>query len=250
MKSFIKLINLGILIVILAGCSDGGESLGPTSSDTGIGGSLARFAVSKNYLYAVDYNYLKLFNLNNPEQPNYEKKVYLNFDIETIFPRDSNTLFIGSETGMYIYDISIASNPVKLSIFSHVWACDPVVADDEYAYITLHSEDSWCGRTTNELQIVDITDLTYPKFKKSYQMTSPRGLGIDSQENLLFVCDEGLKVYDANDIYNLILKHHFDINAIDVIPYKGNLMVIGDDGLYQYSYANDTIVFLSKIGIE
>lgn len=82
---------------------------------------------------------------------------------------------------------------------------------------------------------------------KSYQMVNPLGLGIDS--TMLFVCDDGLKVYSISNGYELQLEHYFNINAYDVIPLDGLLMITGSDGFYQYSYANDTILFLSKIRV-
>ncbi len=222
------------------------ESSGGGSGSSGQGGSLARFTIRGNYLYTVDMQYLKVFDISNDQSPEYRKKINAGFDIETIFSRDE-TLFLGSQSGMYIYDISAPANPVKISHYEHIVSCDPVVADDRYAYVTLHSEDNMCGRTTNELQIVDISDLKDPYKIKSYDMYSPRGLGIDG--NILFVCDDGLKVYDASNVRKLKLKHHFDIVAHDVIPADGNLFVIGSDGFYQYEYDNDTISLLSQIEV-
>ena len=245
MKSIYIIIFISILFLIYA-CSKS-ESISPTSSDGGgKGGSMARFAVVNNYLYTVDEWDLKLFNINNIEQPAFEKNVSVGFGIETIFPY-KNKLFLGSNMGMYIYDISFAANPQLLSNYRHIYSCDPVVVDDNYAYVTLHSTDSWCGRFTNELQIIDISDPTNPWQVKSYDMINPLGLGVDS--TTLFLCDEGLKIYNISNVYNIELKHYFNINAYDVIPIDGLLMVVGSDGLYQYRYENDTIQFLSKIGI-
>jgi len=250
MRRLIKLISAVTITALLGfySCSESSDGISPSSSDggSGKGGSMARFTIVGDYLYTVDEWNLKLFNISNLERPVFEKDISAGFGIETIFPYKGK-LFLGSESGMYIYDISDAEHPVKLARYEHIYACDPVVVDDYYAYVTLHSEGSWCGRNTNELQIVDITNPSNPWFVKSYDMINPLGLGIDS--TTLFLCDEGLKVYDISDVYNLDLKHYFNITAYDVIPVDGLLMVVGSDGLYQYRYANDTIQFLSKIGI-
>jgi hypothetical protein len=242
---------LVILILLLNGCDKSGSgdesSANPPGNETGKGGSLARFTISRDYLYAVSNEDLKCFNLSNPLLPSYEGSIDLGFGIETIFPRDS-VIFIGTTSGMYIYDITVPSYPQKISFYEHIRSCDPVVANEKYAYVTLRSESSRCGRVTNELQIVDIQDLASPAFLKSYPMTSPKGLGLDS--NTLFVCDDGLKVYNVTTVQNLILKKHFSIKANDVIPYNDLLIVIGDDGLYQYRYRNDTINLLSRISIN
>ena len=82
-------------------------------------------------------------------------------------------------------------------------------------------------------------------------MQEPYGLGIDSKT--LFVCDgiAGLKVYNADDPKNLVKIAWFsDVNAFDVIPYNGVLMMIGTGGLYQYDYTGPAnISLLSQIPI-
>jgi hypothetical protein len=86
---------------------------------------------------------------------------------------------------------------------------------------------------------VDISDPAQPRLKVSYGMESPYGLGIDG--NVLFVCDEGLKVFDAADPLKIAaeqLAHFTGISGFDVIPYNNILLVIGDDGLHQYDYSD------------
>src|SRR5690349_2298302 len=63
-------------------------------ASTGKGGSLTRFTIAGDYLYAVDNHFLYAYSLINPVKP---EKVYtspLNFDIETIYPYKNN-LFLG-----------------------------------------------------------------------------------------------------------------------------------------------------------
>lgn len=175
--------------------------------------------------------------------------VYAGFDIETIFNR-GNHLFLGSMRGMYIYDIASPATPQFVSEFQHGTACDPVVVDDNYAYITLRAGNT-CGALDSSLQIVDITDLNNPELKKSYSMDGPYGLGI--KDNLLFICDgsSGLKVYNKNDIENLELINHFkDINTYDVIPLDSHLLMIGEDILYQYNYVDQGINLLSQFSLN
>ena len=71
-------------------------------------------------------------------------------------------------------------------------------------------------------------------------MQEPYGLGIDG--NKLFVCDNGLKVFDATDPLQVGNKRLFtttEFIGYDLIPYNNLLLVIGSDGLYQYSYSSD-----------
>ena len=151
---------------------------------------------------------------------------------------------------MYIYDISSPATPKFVSEFQHGTACDPVVVDDQYAYITLRA-GNFCGALDSSLQIVDITDLYNPELKKSYSMDNPYGLGI--KDNFLFICDgtSGLKVYNKIDVENLELLDHFkDINTYDVIPLDERLLMIGDNELFQYDYSDNGLELISKFSLN
>ena len=82
-------------------------------------------------------------------------------------------------------------------------------------------------------------------------MNNPYGLGIDG--NTLFLCEGefGLKVFDIEDINSISdneLAHFPDIHAFDVIPYQKVLLMIGEDGFYQYDYSDvQDIKLLSHI---
>ena len=147
---------------------------------------------------------------------------------------------------MYIYDISNAGNPKQLSYFEHVMACDPVVADDNFAYVTLNSNNQRCWRWTNELQIIDISDMSNPTLIKNYQMEGPQGLGIKNDS--LWICDNGIKLYDVSDKENItLLYHNSTIPAHDIIINQNLLLTIGEDGFHQLELKNNEINELSKI---
>lgn len=154
---------------------------------------------------------------------------------------------------MHILDITTPETPVKLSTYEHLRSCDPVVVDENYAYVTLRS-GNLCPGNTNVLEVIDIKDLNLPKLIASYQMTNPHGLGIDN--TTLFICDggDGLKAFDAADIQAIdknLLAHYKDVNATDVIPYDNTLIMIGEDGLFQYDYSDPKdIKLLSTIAIQ
>lgn len=224
-------------------------ALAEVNASTGQGGSLARFKIVDDFLYAVDSHSINVFNIDNLEKPKKLGSVFAGFDIETIFNRGAH-LFLGSMRGMYIYDITSPSSPTFISEFQHGTACDPVVVDDTYAYITLRA-GNFCGALDSSLQIVDITDLTNPKLIKSYAMDNPYGLGI--KDDLLFICDgsSGLKVYDKTNVEDLQLINHFEsINTYDVIPLENRLLMIGEDVLYQYNYADEGILLLSQFSLN
>ncbi|MDY7395345.1 hypothetical protein UMM65_08835 [Aureibaculum sp. 2210JD6-5] len=220
-----------------------------SSGTTGQGGSLARFKIVNDYLYAVDSHNINIFNIDNLEKPQQLQSVFAGFDIETIFNKEDH-LFLGSMRGMYVYNIKDPASPQLISEFEHGTACDPVVVDDNYAYITLRAGNG-CGALDSSLQIVDITDIANPELKKSYEMDNPYGLGIIS--DLLFICDgtSGLKVYDKTDINNLKMVNHYkNIQTYDVIPLEEHLLMIGDKILYQYKYQDEGIALLSKFSLD
>lgn len=213
---------------------------------TGQGGSLARFKIVDDYLYAVDSHNINVFEISDLANPQNLEDVYAGFDIETIFNRGDH-LFLGSMRGMYIYNISNRATPTFVSEFEHGTACDPVVVDDSYAYVTLRG-GNFCGATESGLYIVDITNIEVPELKVIYPMDEPYGLGIRGDK--LFVCDgaSGLKVYDKSQVPDLPQLNHFeDIVTFDVIPLQEQLLMVGDGTLYQYEYLDDEIRLISQL---
>lgn len=226
-----------------------GHSSGATSF--GVGGSMARFTCTDNALYAINSYSIMIINTETPNNLSIYKSVYSGWDIETLFPSGDN-LFVGTRNGMLIYDISDEFDPLLISQYWHITSCDPVVIEGDYAYVTLRA-GNFCGETSDRLDVIDISNLSSPLLVKSYAMTEPYGLGIDN--NTLFICDgdAGLKIYDATDpltITNNLIEQFSDIQAYDVIPLNGVLMLIGDDGFYQYSYSDlHDIQLLSSITV-
>lgn len=221
----------------------------PTGTTTGTAGSLARFAIRQDHLYALDAAYLKIINVTNPQSLTIGTDVMIAWDIETIFPLNDK-LFIGSQSGMHIFDLATPAQPVKLSTYSHIRSCDPVVVEGDFAYVTLRSGTT-CAGFTNQLEVINISNLFNPTLVKMYPMTNPHGLGIEN--NVLFICDgsDGLKVFDATDNTNLkSIAHYKDLKATDIIPLGNIAMVIGEAGLTQYDYSDPkNIKLLSTLEI-
>ncbi len=232
------------------GVSSGGGGAGSTpTSSNGVGGSMARFATYQDYLYVVSESELMVFNTVESGAPAYERTLNIGWGIETIFPYGEN-LFIGSRNGMFIFDNTNPSNPTQVGEFMHITSCDPVVIEDNRAYVTLRNGTE-CFGYTNQLDIVDVTNLTSPFLIKSHAMFNPHGLGVDTK--VVFICDgsAGLKIYDANDANNLVkVAEYPNINTYDVIPLKDRnvLLMVGEDGLFQYDYSDQlNVALLSSI---
>ena len=200
---------------------------------------MARFTLMDGHLYAVDDNSLRLFDVHQANKPQFVKDIALGWGIETIFPYKQK-LFIGSMTGMHIYDASTPSAPEPMAVYEHIMACDPVVVNDDYAFVTLRS-GTMCRLGQNALHVLDIKDLYHPKLLKSYEMENPHGLGLKG--NSLYICegDFGLKSFDVADVLRIdenLLEHLKDKGAVDVIPAPKSLIVTGPEGVCQYDYSN------------
>lgn len=237
---------LAVLFVISA-CSYSEKN--DTGNDiSGQGGSLARFTVVGDYLYTVDPTKLHSLSINDAEHPKEVASKILDMYTETIFPYE-NSLLLGTESGMIVLDLTNPANPSQVSNFQHIRSCDPVVAENGYAYITLNASSQRCSRGLNELQIVDISNLYSPQLVKTLSISAP--LGLDIHNDTLFICDNGLRIYNVEDKQNPELINYFqDITARDVIYNEGRLIAIGNDGLHQYQQSGGNYHKISTISIQ
>lgn len=210
---------------------------------TGMGGSMAQFTIIDNYLYTVDYKSLKVFHIVDPLNPELLETINLGVGIETIYP-ENNHLFIGTQNGVLIYDVTNPRAPEEVSEIDHVTSCDPVIANDRYAIATLRGGTP-CNGNLNMLDIIDIEDLSNPVLSVSYPLINPYGLGFSaSNENLIYVCD-GYSGFKAFDISNIAMIEEVmimeELEAIDVISASGNLLVVlTRQGIYQFDSSNPT----------
>ncbi len=224
------------------GFADAGGSRNVSGSATGIGGSYAKFMIVDESLYVISRNdQVTFFDLTDPVEITDAGTFNPGWNLETMFYYENN-LFIASDNGMFIYDIEDRTNPEYVSDFRHADACDPVVVDGDYAYVTLR-DGARCPGWQNQLDVVDISNIRDPWLVQSFQMENPHGLAIDGQENVLFLCDgaHGLKVFDATDetqVGNNLLQHITGLETYDVITVNDILFMIGNDGLYQYDYSD------------
>jgi len=214
----------------------------------GQGGSLARFRIVGDYLYAVEWSSINVFDISDLDAPEVLDEVYTDWGIETIFSQ-GDLLFLGGNRGMFIYDISEPETPKFVSDFQHGRACDPVVVDGNYAYVTLRGGNA-CGTIESGLYVVDISNIENPELEVIYPMDGPYGLGI--KDNMLFICDgaSGLRVFDKSDAPNITALSHIDVMVTyDVIPMQEQLLMIGDGVLYQYEYLENDIKLISQLSL-
>ncbi len=242
------LFALAVCLFTFACSSD--SDLGLETGDSGVGGSLARFVVVGNFLYVVDNEHIKTINVENPADPTLVDEQTIAEGVESIF-RLGNKLFIGSSTGLFLYTFGADGIPKREGEFLYeqfnfgIYPCDPVVANDSFAYVTLNSaiEVEACRRNVVEqvrvLNIFNVTNIQQPELVAQYDMSNPQGVGLDG--NLLFLCEQefGLKVYDVSNPADIqLIAHLEDFSAHDVIPLDGLLLVVGPDNVYQVDYSD------------
>ena len=241
MKKIFYILTVFLLVILLNNCQKesadiGGGNIG---GNTGKGGSMAKFTMANDHLYLINEKQLLVYDVSNASNPVEVNRLDVDFGIETVFSlRDK--LFIGSINGVYIYDISEPENILYLSHYEHITSCDPVVANDTLAFVTLNSQSACRWQTgDNRLDILDIKNIVNPQLLNSKQLENPKGLGVDG--NYLFVCNgmSGVQIYDISNIYQLEqVSGIAGIDAYDVIPDNNILVLVGKDGLFQYNYEN------------
>ncbi len=227
-------------VLLTSDASFGGErdfsSSSSVNSSVVAGGSMARFTAFEDYLYTIDGAEVKVFDVKQA-LPVLKNEVTMQWGIETLFPMADN-LFVGSTSGLLIYDISNPESPAYRSTFAHATACDPVAVSGNTAYVTLRNGNA-CEGFVNQLDVIDVSNLDNPDLIRSYPMDNPHGLSVVGET--LYLCEGlfGFKTFDVSDpkkIGERLQDHVSGFNAFDVIvlPPGNHVMVVGENGLYQY----------------
>jgi len=252
MKRYTLFLSILLLVVLFSACQKSSSDVAsstPGGETAGQGGSMARFSIANDHLYLINEKDLFIYDISSSSNPVEVNTLEVDFGIETVFTL-KDKLFIGANNGVYIYDVSNPSNLLFLSHYEHITSCDPVVANDEYAFATLNANSSCRWQTgSNQLDVIDIHNIVDPQLIDSYWMEDPKGLALDS--TYLFVCNGigGLEIYDVSNPYFLDrVSGVTGIHAYDVILHNNILILVGEDGLFQYNYENITqLELLSNI---
>jgi hypothetical protein len=249
MKTIIFIL-LFILVIFLTDSCNKESADTAANTQSGAGGSTARFTISGNYLYVVDHTSLKSFDISNQANPIYKSKTEIGINIETIFPYQDK-LFIGSSSSMYIYSLTDPVKPIRTAKADYTirMSCDPVIAKDSVAYATLRATGR-CGGSMSALVVYNIKNITEPSLVNTYSLNTPYGLGL--KDSALYVCEGtgGLRIFNIRNSYNPQLVSGITGKTFfDVIPYGNILIGQVSDGFVLYDIGTNPLqpVFLSKV---
>jgi hypothetical protein len=234
-----KKIIFFLIVIALFAC--GKQSITTEQNTTGKNGSLTRFAIKDNYMYAVDVNYLNVYDISQGNNPILKNKIKVAYGIETISIY-GEYVYLGAVDGVYIIDIKNPKNPIQLEKIEHHVSCDPVVVQNNFAYSTQRSNAIGCGSAWTEsvLAIYDIANPQSPNLLNSITMEQPYGLAIEN--NWLFVCDEGkggVVIFDVSDPANPIEKEVIKLEQPRDIILTYPYMIISSKTSFKiYNYSN------------
>ncbi len=249
------------LILFTFSCTQDSSFLISGNSSGTLSGSYATMLPIDGFLYVINETDIFTYDIADTESPILVDEQNVGFEIESMYHHEG-VLFVGSSEALHIFVIQENGIPLRKSEtvynFDNLeeWgSCDPVVADDTYAYVTLRSstqEGFGCNavfRVVNELRIYNIENLQEPELLTIRQMDFPKGLAITG--DYLFVCEGnlGVKLFDVSDRMDPIeIWSDEGFETFDIILKDGLMMVVGPDAIRQYDYTDiNNIEYLTAI---
>jgi hypothetical protein len=238
-----------ITIIFFAACEK--MQVTPESTATGKSGSIARFAIKGDLMYAIDVNYLRVFDITNSDHPVLVQSTEVDYGLETIFIYD-NYIYLGAVDGVFVLDINNPTSPHQLQKMEHHISCDPVVVQNDYAYSTQRVTSTGCGDhwMQSALAVYDVSEPNSAVLKNEITMNEPFGLAVEG--NWLYVCDGGIAVYDITNPANPVRKGTVMVNDPHDIILNYPYMLIATNTsfeLYNYSDPNN-IHFVSTLALN
>jgi len=210
------------------------------SSDSKIG-SVNRIAYSNGYLYTISNEQLTVFE--DGAELSLVKSDYAGWQMETIYPYNKK-LFVGTRASMEVFSTENPTDPLHETSFSHANACDPVLPDEDVAYVTLRTNGDDCqGAASDALLVINTSNIFNPELMEEIGMESPYGLALIGDKLYVGEGENGLKIFDASDKYNLeLISHDKDVEAYDIIAHPTNvslILVASPEGFGQYEISTD-----------
>jgi len=251
-RHFKPIVQLGLFVVglfFLVACSENGSSDSSVNGgSSGQGGSTARFTIQNDHLIVVEASSIVVYSLQTPNDPLEVYRTYTSDgELETIFPYQENLLFIGSQNGSIILELSESGELIEIASISHARSCDPVVANDTQMFVTIRTGSGcWGSTVSNRLMAYDISDLTNPIRIANIVIDQPIGLGL--QGTSLFVCySDGLIEYDVTESVPEQINDYIGVSCNDLIPDGESLVLTSNRSINQVIADSGILTELSEI---
>lgn len=236
---FKSILVMSLLLTVIACVTE-------SDSDSGIGGSTARFVIQHDHLITIENEYMQVFSLANPHEPELVQQFTVSWGtvLETIYPYESNRVLIGSNNGAFIMDHTTPGDLKTIMVANHTTSCDPVIADGDYMYVTLRNGRE-CGALrdadgVNQLLVYDISALgnidpdssvpSQAELLTTIELDQPWGLGIN--DDSLFVCVEnGVVEFDISTPSSPQQIGDYSAPCNDLIASTDPMILTSDDGI-------------------
>ena len=212
-------------------------------------GTVNRFAILNDHLFAVGFYNLYRFALDNGIT---ETSGFVHGDrgMETIFPFEDR-LFIGSQNAMNILDASDPTNVFPVGSFWHATSCDPVLpVTRDIAYVTLRGGDD-CNGDVNTLNVVARNASSSYSAIQTIELPSPYAMLRVGNQLYVGEGTNGFRIFEIGNDWTLSEReHHPDITAFDMIPHPTRndiLLFAGPDGIFQFEISSEEYTLLSSI---
>jgi len=219
------------------------------NGDSAISGKYNTMKIIGDYIYAVTDSELVTIDRSDAENSIEIDRQQISSRIENLYEAEG-VLFVGSEVDMHIFKVAdngipeLQSSTQHIAFSDEVEVCDPVVANQDIAYVTLSSvqpdNSQPCGGeiVIDELRTYDVSDLTAPKLVNVQEMNSPQGLSIDG--DLLFVTNlhANTMVYQVDHAGSTDLVAFIPGGAHDVFAANGKVLIVSKTEIKQYDYSN------------
>lgn len=238
-----------VTIIFFASCEK--MQVNPESTATGKSGSISRFAIKDNLMYAIDVNYLRTFDITDADHPSLVQSTEVAYGLETIFIY-GNYIYLGAVGGVYVLDINNPTSPHQVQKMEHHISCDPVVVQNDYAYSTQRVSSTGCGDHWLEsaLAVYDVSDLNSAELKKEITMNEPFGLAVEG--SWLYVCDGGIVVFDITNPADPVRKYVVQVtDPHDIILNYPYMLVATSTSFELYNYSDPlNIHFISTLALN
>lgn len=223
-----------VLPLFLSACQGGSsDSSGDSGDNISQTGSEARFVVMDDQLYTISAQDMTVYGVSDARFPVLDYRAKLPFTPDALFT-EGNYLIAVSGSGVYLFDISVPSEPSLIMRYTGIHACKGFAIQGSKVFVALNHQSSCVDQydpydsnyrvesddslQINKVQIFDVSDLENPVELNSISVFDPTALAV--KDDRLFVCDgeAGMKVYDVSDAAGISrVASQVDIQCDDLI---------------------------------